>query len=120
MAGRKINESRQLALITGERTYVGAEHKCGTTERYVKGGGCVHCARQLQTEARSARLAMIEGNTPIVTKPKPAPKPAEDVLSVVARRVAASASAVKHAAPEDLSTDPAAATSAESYPNPWD
>lgn len=56
MTGRPINESRALALITGDKTYVGLAHgKCGTTERYVSGGGCVHCARIIATEQREAR-----------------------------------------------------------------
>lgn len=56
MTGRPINESRALALITGDKTYEGAEHsKCGTTTRYVSGGGCVHCARLIASEQREAR-----------------------------------------------------------------
>ena len=58
MTGRPINEDRQLALITGAKTYAGAKHApCGTAERYVKGHGCVHCARKLQTEQRDALAA---------------------------------------------------------------
>lgn len=56
MSGRQINEDRQNALALGLRTYTGAQHsKCGTTERYVSGGGCVRCARALATEQREAR-----------------------------------------------------------------
>lgn len=56
MSGRPINESRQLAILMGDKTYTGAAHdRCGTTERYVKGGGCVHCARVIATEQRDAR-----------------------------------------------------------------
>lgn len=56
MTGRPINESRQLAILMGDKTYTGAAHdRCGTTERYVKGGGCVNCARVIATEQRDAR-----------------------------------------------------------------
>lgn len=64
MSGRPVNESRQLAILTGEKTYTGAAHKCGGTERYVKGGGCVRCARDIQTEQRAARLALLQGDAP--------------------------------------------------------
>lgn len=92
MTGRPINESRQLAIITGAKTYEGAEHKCGTTERYVKGSGCVHCARQLQTEQREARLALMNGQAP----------------------------GVNAATPSRLTTAAPAATAKESFPQPWD
>lgn len=53
MSGRPINEDRQNAIALGLRTYTGAQHpKCGTTERYVSGGGCVHCARVKAAEQR--------------------------------------------------------------------
>lgn len=53
MSGRPINEDRQNAIALGLRTYTGAAHpKCGTTERYVSGGGCVHCARVKAAEQR--------------------------------------------------------------------
>jgi hypothetical protein len=56
MSGRPINEDRQNAIDLGLRTYIGARHfKCDTTERYVAGGGCVHCARIVATEQRQAR-----------------------------------------------------------------
>lgn len=56
MSGRPINEDRQNAIALGLKTYIGAKHvNCGTTERYVKGGGCVHCARIIATEQRDAR-----------------------------------------------------------------
>lgn len=56
MSGRPVNEDRKLAIFMGEKTYIGAEHdKCGTTERYVSGGGCVYCARIVATEQRDAR-----------------------------------------------------------------
>lgn len=57
--GRPKSENRELALITGEMTYNGSVHaKCGTTERYVSGGSCVHCARAIATEQREARLRL--------------------------------------------------------------
>lgn len=55
MGGRPINASRQLALITGDKTYIGMVHaKCGTTERYLS-GGCAYCGRAIATEQREAR-----------------------------------------------------------------
>ena len=52
---RPANEERQAALKVGLRTYTGAPHsKCGTTEWYTAGGGCVHCARLLASEQREA------------------------------------------------------------------
>jgi hypothetical protein len=54
MTGRPINQSREAAIVCGDKTYVGAVHeKCGTTERYVKNSGCVLCAKAAQ---RSLRL----------------------------------------------------------------
>jgi hypothetical protein len=62
MAGRPINESRQTAILCGDKTYIGATHaRCGTYERYVSGGGCVHCARVIATEQREARKALLAG-----------------------------------------------------------
>lgn len=56
MSGRPINKDREMAIFMGEKTYVGSAHsKCGTTARYVSGGGCVHCARIIATEQREAR-----------------------------------------------------------------
>lgn len=56
MSGRPINEDRQNAIDLGLRVYTGSKHsKCGTTQRYVSGGGCVHCARIIATEQREAR-----------------------------------------------------------------
>jgi hypothetical protein len=53
--GRPVNDNRQIALQYGLKTYDGSPHsKCGTTERYVSGGGCVHCARVTATEQRDA------------------------------------------------------------------
>jgi len=55
-SGRPVNEDRQTAIDLGFKTYTGTPHsKCGTTERYVSGGGCVHCARTIATEQREAR-----------------------------------------------------------------
>ena|ERR1035437_9540322 len=55
MNGRPINVDRQNAITFKLTTYTGSEHKCGTSQRYVSGGGCVHCARLLATEQREAR-----------------------------------------------------------------
>jgi hypothetical protein len=56
MSGRPINEDRQNAISLGLKTYTGSKHsKCGTTERYVSGGSCVHCARVIAAEQRDAR-----------------------------------------------------------------
>lgn len=50
---RPFNDDRQNSLTLGLRTYTGAPHpKCGTTERYVASGGCVHCARAKAAEQR--------------------------------------------------------------------
>lgn len=60
MSGRPINEDRQIAISLGFRTYTGTPHpKCGMTERYVSGGGCVHCARLIASEQREARKFLI-------------------------------------------------------------
>lgn len=62
MTGRPINEDRQNAVALGLKTYTGTPHsKCGTTERYTKGGGCVHCARLIATEQREARNYLRSG-----------------------------------------------------------
>lgn len=56
MSGRPINQSRMIAVLNGDKTYTGTPHdRCNTTERYVSGGGCVHCARVIATEQREAR-----------------------------------------------------------------
>lgn len=55
MSGRPINPDRQNAIALGFTTYTGSPHRCGTTQRYVSGGGCVHCARLIATEQREAR-----------------------------------------------------------------
>jgi hypothetical protein len=56
MSGRPVNPDRQTAIELGFTTYTGSPHsKCGTTKRYVSGGGCVHCARRIATEQREAR-----------------------------------------------------------------
>jgi hypothetical protein len=60
MSGRPINQDRVDAIEFGFHTYVGTVHRrCGTTERYVKGGGCVHCARVIAEEQREARKALM-------------------------------------------------------------
>ncbi len=60
MVGRPKSEAREMAMLMGDMTYVGTLHsKCGTLERYVKGGGCVHCARVIATEQRDARNFLI-------------------------------------------------------------
>jgi hypothetical protein len=54
-SGRPINADKSLAIFLSEKTYRGGIHrKCGTNERYVSGGGCVHCARVIATEQREA------------------------------------------------------------------
>jgi hypothetical protein len=54
MTGRPRNESLALAKLSGDKRYIGAPHsKCGTTERYVTNGGCVHCARADLAEQRA-------------------------------------------------------------------
>lgn len=54
-SGRPINSDKSLAIFLSEKTYRGGIHrKCGTNERYVSGGGCVHCARVIATEQREA------------------------------------------------------------------
>lgn len=54
--GRPVNSDRQDAIEFGLKTYLGAKHvNCGTSERYVSGGGCVRCARLIATEQRAAR-----------------------------------------------------------------
>jgi hypothetical protein len=59
MTGRPINQDRLNAIEFKLKTYTGAQHwKCGTTERYVSGGGCVHCARELATMQREALKAL--------------------------------------------------------------
>lgn len=62
MTGRPINESRAIAVEHGLSTYTGAPHvRCDTTERYVLGGGCVHCARQIAKDQRAALMAIKRG-----------------------------------------------------------
>lgn len=56
MSGRPINQDRATSVELGYPTYIGMEHSaCGTSERYTKGGACVHCARIIATEQRAAR-----------------------------------------------------------------
>jgi hypothetical protein len=71
MSGRPINESRQLAIIMGDKTYVGAVHyKCGTAERYLSGGGCVACARIIASEQRAARKYLKAHQIAVDSKPE--------------------------------------------------
>lgn len=71
MVGRPLNESRLQAIVLGERTYEGAAHHvCGGTERYVRGGGCVTCARRIQQEQREARKALTASKADASAEPK--------------------------------------------------
>lgn len=76
VAGRPLNASREDAVLQGFRTYTGSPHsKCGTTERYTKGGACVHCARIVATEQREAlkyqqaQAAGIQPQDPLDSEP---------------------------------------------------
>jgi len=71
-SGRPANEDRQNALALGLPTYTGLPHaRCGTRERYTKGGGCIHCARVLATEQREARKFLLQHRTPLDSEPEP-------------------------------------------------
>ena len=60
---RNFNEDRQAAIRFNLKTYTGSPHsKCGTSERYVAGGSCVHCARLLASEQREA-LKFLRANS---------------------------------------------------------
>lgn len=51
--GHPANEQRQLALITGEPTYVGKRCKrCNCTTRYTKSGSCVDCTKGASADQR--------------------------------------------------------------------
>ncbi len=70
-SGRPQNQDRQNALATGLPTYTGLPHaRCGTRERYTKGGGCVHCARIIATEQREARKFLLQNRTALDTEPE--------------------------------------------------
>lgn len=85
--GRPQNEDRQTAIALGFRTYTGTVHKrCGTTERYVAGGGCVHCARAIALEQREARKFLQAQAAPIDSRETP---PVEIDDDAEARRQAA-------------------------------
>lgn len=72
MPGRKINEDKVRAKEFGLKTYTGAVHsKCGTTDRYTSGGGCVHCARIIATEQREARKFLQSRPKPVLDNPLP-------------------------------------------------
>lgn len=69
ITGRPINVDRHNAILLGLQTYTGLPHaNCGETLRYVKGGGCVHCARAIATEQRKARLILRQ--MPLDTEPE--------------------------------------------------
>jgi hypothetical protein len=91
MTGRPLNSDLQLARELGLLTYTGSAHaRCGTTERYVKGGGCVHCARIIATEQREARKylqSIKDEQKDPVDKPKPMAHLPEDDAEI--RRQAA-------------------------------
>lgn len=83
--GRPINQDRQLAASLGFRTYHGSTHAaCGTSERYTKSAGCVHCAKLNGREAREARDFLrkaskeaLDKSVAVVTEPSPADDAAE-------------------------------------------
>lgn len=80
MNGRPINQDRQIAISLGFQTYNGTAHsKCGTTERYTKGAGCVHCARLIATEQREARAYLREARAYLRAQKNSAPEPAEEL-----------------------------------------
>lgn len=84
MSGRPVNEDRQNAIDLGLRTYTGAAHvKCGTTTRYVAGGGCVHCARVIASEQRDARKFLLAQSALAQSSLDKAP---EDGLDAAERR----------------------------------
>jgi hypothetical protein len=57
--GRPVNEERQLALLTGDKTYTGKRCKaCGCTTRYAKSGSCTGCTQEKAEQLREIeRLA---------------------------------------------------------------
>lgn len=71
MTGRPINLDRQNAIACGLDKYSGLPHaNCGHTLRYVKGGGCVHCARTIANEQREARKLLLQSRTPLDSAPE--------------------------------------------------
>lgn len=53
--GRPPSTAREAAILAGDRTYYGAIHtRCGSSMRYTKGSGCVHCAKQATQDIRDA------------------------------------------------------------------
>jgi hypothetical protein len=54
-----VNEERQLALLTGDKTYTGKRCKaCGCTTRYAKSGSCTGCTQEKAEQLREIeRLA---------------------------------------------------------------
>ena len=71
MAGRPHDENHELAKLTGQARYNAEKvhSKCGTFERYTKGGACVACALQMQREMRAARKHSLTINITIEDKP---------------------------------------------------
>jgi hypothetical protein len=64
-AGRPHNVNRQAALVLSEKTYYGKKCKrCGSTERYTKGSGCVACQKTNAIEARQLLRAARRGKKP--------------------------------------------------------
>jgi len=57
-AGRPVNVNLQAARLVGDKTYDGRTcTRCGGSERYTKGGACVHCMRAFAVESRQALKA---------------------------------------------------------------
>ncbi len=44
--------TRQEALTQGLKKYYGKEHKCGTSEKYIKSRACVWCKNQVDDQKR--------------------------------------------------------------------
>jgi hypothetical protein len=73
MAGRPHDNNHELAKLTGQLRYE-AEHvhsKCGTFERYTKGGQCVACSLQRQRDMRAAHKALTTPIINIIVEDKP-------------------------------------------------
>jgi hypothetical protein len=57
--GRPETKERMLAILNGDRTYLGKYcKKCGARERYTKGGACIACQRLHSVAARAALKAI--------------------------------------------------------------
>lgn len=60
-AGRPQTLNRNAAIVLGEKTYEGKRcKKCAATERYTKGGACVHCQRNYSVESRAALKRLLQ------------------------------------------------------------